>query len=302
MQQQVHQGGFWPTPPNYNLPRNPPRNPDFVRRNQGLDLPTPPRTSSPPGTKRKGALSPNIPRRDAIVPPSRASGGVPDPTPPYLLRASFLPRPLRHPQPLLVIIDLNGTLLFRPSSRAPRTFVERPFAKRFLSYCVDTFHVMIWSSARPLNVRAMCDELLDRDQLERVVAVWGRDRFGLTPEDFNRRVQCYKRLSKVWEDPVVKASFPADYDDAGVMIDESAVKDGGKWKAGCWNQGNTVLIDDSKEKARSEPHNAIEIPEFLGDQKDLVLPQVHDYLNLLACQADVSTYIRVNPFKVGGQG
>lgn len=172
----------------------------------------------------------------------------------------------------------------------------RPLAKEFLSYCIDTFHVMIWSSARPANVTAMCDRLLTPSQLSRVVAVWGRDRFGLSSEDYNCRVQCYKRLSAVWSDPVIRATYPSDYDDAGLRIGEAATRRVGR-KPGSWNQGNTVLIDDSKEKARSEPHNAIEIPEFVGVETDHVLPRVHDYLNTLACQADVSSYIRVHPFK-----
>jgi hypothetical protein len=155
---------------------------------------------------------------------------------------------------------------------------------------------MIWSSARPQNVSAMCEKLLTPDQRSRVVAVWGRDTFGLTPEDYSSRVQCYKRLTKVWADPVVQATYPPEYDDAGIRRDPSSSLEE-QWKPGSWNQGNTVLIDDSREKARSEPHNAVEIHEFSGDPRDDVLPRVHDYLNELTCQADVSTYIRVNPFK-----
>jgi hypothetical protein len=188
---------------------------------------------------------------------------------------------------------LNGTLLHRPSGRNPTKFVARPFAEKFLNYCLDTFHVMVWSSARPHNVSTMCAKLLSPPQLDRLVAVWGRDRFGLSPADYNSRVQCYKRLSRVWDDPAVRASYPDDYDDSGRKTEGS-----GDWKPGSWNQGNTVLIDDSKEKARSDPHNAIEIPEFLGNEKEdtAILPEVHDYLNTLAYQADVSPYIRANPF------
>ena len=181
------------------------------------------------------------------------------------------------PRPMLVVIDLNGTLLYRPSRRAPSTFVERPHARAFLTYCIETFHVVIWSSARPDNVKKMCRQLLTPEQQHRVVATWGRDRFGLTPTDYNKRVQCYKRLTTLWDDPLVASSHP-----------EKAQ----------WNQGNTVLIDDSVEKARSEPFNAITLPEFVGDEQETpeVLPLVHDYLNTLAVQADTSTYIRTRPF------
>lgn len=312
IQQQAHHGVFYQTPPNYsNLPHQPSRNAPIIP--QGFQPQTNGPSNNPARGRTKGSKS-SAKRKsrgqDAIVAPSAASGGVPEPTPAYLLRASFLPRALPEPQPLLVVIDLNGTLVHRPSaSRNPRQFVARPFAREFLRYCVDTFHVMIWSSARPANVAAMCEKLLDADQLRRLVAVWGRDRFGLTPDDYDRRVQCYKRLSTVWADPAVRATYPPDYDDAGRRIEDGDDEDGwGRWnssprKSGFWNQGNTVLIDDSREKARSEPHNAIEIPEFLGgkevgeEEALRVLPRVHDYLNTLAGQADVSTYVRVHPFK-----
>ncbi|ROW15447.1 hypothetical protein VPNG_02347 [Cytospora leucostoma] len=223
--------------------------------------------------------------RAAITAPSEASGGIPDPTPSYLVRASFLPKRRATPGPLLVVIDLNGTLLHRPDKRKPFNFRARPHAHQFVRYCIETFWVVIWSSARPDNVKRMVGELTDGEQLGRVVAVWGRDRFGLTHEDYNARTQCYKRLTALWSDPVVAASYPAD-------------REG--FAGRCWDQGNTVLIDDSVEKARSEPHNAITIPEFTGDMTTTpdILPMVHDYLNELCYQEDVSAYIRANPFKM----
>jgi len=215
--------------------------------------------------------------RDIIHPPSTESGGVPEPTSSYLLRASLLPQISAEPRPTLVVIDLNGTLVHRPNRRNPFNIVERPNARLFLKYCIDTFRVVIWSSARPGNVRTMCEQLLDPLQLQQVIAIWGRDHFGLSPEDYNQRTQCYKRLTQLWADPTIAAAHPT---------------------GGVWNQGNTVLIDDSVEKARSEPYNAITLPEYVGrGETSPVLPLVHDYLNLLAWQADISTYIRTHPFQ-----
>ncbi|KAK2069616.1 hypothetical protein P8C59_004176, partial [Phyllachora maydis] len=93
----------------------------------------------------------------------------------------------------------------------------------------------------------------------------------------------YKRLSALWNCPDVAASYPAP-----------------PGRGGRWDQGNTVLVDDSPEKARSEPYNAITIPAFLGGgepERRAVLPLVHDYLNTLACQVDVSRYMRMHPFR-----
>lgn len=248
-------------------------------------------TSSTPHQEIKQRESPpssvkfNRDGRAPITAPSKESGGIPDPTPAYLVRASFLPKQREHPGPLLVVIDLNGTVLYRPSRRQASKFQARRHAHEFLTYCVKTFWVVFWSSARPENVRRMVSDLLPPDTLRQVVAVWGRDRFGLTPADYNARTQCYKRLTKLWDDPLIRSSYPQD-------------RPG--FEGGCWNQGNTVLIDDSTEKARSEPYNAITLPEFTGDmgEKWDILPMVHDYLNQLCYLEDVSAYMRANPFNM----
>lgn len=219
--------------------------------------------------------------KDEKVPPSKGSGGIPSVSEAYLQASNVVSQPLGEPQNLLVVIDLNGTLVYRPSRTAPRKFLTRPHAPLFLKYCLDTFTVVIWSSARPENVKAMCEAILPPALRRRVVAIWGRDKFNLTPEDYNLRVQCYKRLDKIWSDPVIAASHPAYL------------------SGGRWDQTNTVLIDDSLEKARSEPHNLIEVPEWLGDlnEADEILPQVHDHLNYLSMHSNVSACLRANPFK-----
>ncbi|KAI8952484.1 HAD-like domain-containing protein [Xylaria longipes] len=242
--------------------------------------------SHPPPTLRQVRSQPQSPKatqhRDTITQPSPESGGVPNPTQRYLEVASHPPFLLPQPRNILVVVDLNGTLLHRPSRHSPTRFVERPYARSFLSYCVNTFTVVVWSSARSQNVSNMCKQLLTPEDSAKVVAVWSRDNFGLSKNDFNQRVQCYKRLTALWNDPVVAASHP---------MAASGQK---------WSQLNTVLVDDSIEKARSEPFNLVQIPEFHGNAKEpgFVLPQVHDYLNECSQQANVSAYMKGQPFKI----
>ncbi|KAI0452248.1 hypothetical protein F5B21DRAFT_484013 [Xylaria acuta] len=236
-----------------------------------------------PALRRVPSRSPKATQlQDTITQPSPESGGVPDPTPEYLEVASHPPFLLPHPRSILVVVDLNGTLLYRPSRHSPTSFVERPYARAFLSYCVNTFTVVIWSSARSQNVSNMCKQLLTPEDSAQVVAVWSRDNFGLSKDDFNQRVQCYKRLTALWNDPVVAASHP---------MAASGER---------WSQLNTVLVDDSSEKARSEPFNLVQIPDFQGNAKEpgFVLPQVHDYLNECSQQVNVSAYMKGQPFKI----
>jgi hypothetical protein len=219
--------------------------------------------------------------RDAKVQPSKESGGVPNPTNAYLAASNAIPQPLQEPQHLLVVIDLNGTLLFRPSRRNPTKFTARPNTRQFLQYCINTFTVVIWSSAKPENVKNMCDAILTPELRKTVVAIWGRDKFGLSSTDYAMRTQCYKRLTKLWSDNKIARSHPL-------------------WASGRrWDQTNTVLVDDSPEKGKSEPFNLIEIPEFFGDEKESgeILPQVHDFLNHLSLHSNVSACLRAQPFK-----
>ncbi|GJC93801.1 phosphoprotein phosphatase [Colletotrichum higginsianum IMI 349063] len=269
-------------------------------RPRAIPLPKRPVAAGQSTTRKKRPHTPSgvaSNSRDKIMAPSAASGGVPDPTPEYLHRASLPSTLLPTPRPILVVMDLNGTLLHRPNRRQATSFVERPHARRFLQYCLDTFHVVVWSSARPGNVQSMCDQLLlgppgggagggghaDRGSYRRrVLAVWGRDRFGLTEADYQLRVQVYKRLELVWREKNVQAAHP----DAAY--------------GGRWDQTNTVLVDDSSEKARSEPYNLLRVPEFFGNANEpgYIVPQIHDYLNALCHQSDVSAYMRENPFEV----
>ncbi|KAF4338821.1 hypothetical protein FBEOM_7291 [Fusarium beomiforme] len=258
-------------------PKNAPKGPKKKKNKAAADpkIPTGPKAMTKAPAVQRRSSSP-------VKVPSKASGGVPNPTTQYMAQANVSPERLPQPRRILIIMDLNGTLLYRPNKRRPFNFVERPHAKTFLKYCLDVFHVAIWSSARPENVNRMVDQLLTPEQRERVLVVWGRDSFGLSEGDYNTKVQVYKRLTTVWNNPRVMAAHPQAH------------------KGGLWNQSNTILVDDSLEKGRSEPFNTLTLPEFSGLATEMpnVLPQVHDYLNELAYQADISRFVRESPFKL----
>lgn len=126
----------------------------------------------------------------------------------------------------------------------------------------------------------MCNKLFPGQARQNLVAEWGRNRMGLTQEDYNKRVQVYKRLEKIWADPGIQSRHPLRQ--AGWI----------------WDQSNTILIDDSLEKARSEPFNLVELPEFVGRAEPSdVLKHLAEYLDDLLMQKDVSASIRQLPFK-----
>jgi hypothetical protein len=210
---------------------------------------------------------------------------APSPTKEYLECASLEPSLADSPAPVLVILDLNGTLLHRPSKNKQR-MIARPFLKPFLRYLASNFAIMVWSSARPENVKSLVQQSLDKDLQSKLVAEWARTSFNLSPEHYSRNVQVYKNLDLVWKNQDIQKKHPT-------------FEHGGRF-----GQHNTVLIDDSVLKANAQPHNLLEITEFTATPEDMksdVLREVAGYLEVLRKQSDVSKFINKEPFKVGGQ-
>jgi len=210
---------------------------------------------------------------------------APQPTQEYMDQAAGEPSASETPGQMLVILDLNGTVLFRPNRNA-QTMIARPFLQPFLRYLFDHFKVMVWSSAKPDNVKSLVSKALDNDLRSKLVAQWGRDSFGLSPANYVQNVQVYKNLKLVWSRSQIQSYHP-DYETGGRF-----------------GQHNTVLIDDSAIKANAQPHNLLEIPEFSATPEQMegdILREVAGYLEALRWQTDVSRFIKMVPFKDGGQ-
>jgi hypothetical protein len=225
----------------------------------------------------------------------------PKPSPEYLKRANLPPRRLASPKKLLIVLDLNGTLLVR--SNRGSTYTPRPHVNEFLAYCLEHHKLVVWSSARPHNVKPMVAQLFDADQHAKLVEVWHRDHLRLGVH-YNEKVQVYKQLTWLWEDAKVQASFPTETpapfkiedgwkEPPPTKLDQLPTK---------WDQSNTVLLDDTTDKAASEPYNLIRVDEFTKENKndgDDVLGRVQAYLEDLKWEADVSAAMRLMPFSNG---
>ena len=164
----------------------------------------------------------------------------------------------------LVILDLNGSLVFRKRRGVHGSFAARPGLPTFLSFLFSHFKVMVWSSATAKSVTSMVDGVFSKEQKQALVACWGRETLRLDAADFGNKVQTYKNLDWVWSDSAFKQ----------------------------FSQKNTVIIDDSVEKLRQHPYNLIQVPEYKSvDETDNALETVTMHLKkLLECE-DVSCYI-----------
>jgi hypothetical protein len=210
---------------------------------------------------------------------------APQPTPEYLAEANQEPVVVDPPRHMLVILDLNGTLIYRPNRKQPKRFLARPFLSQFLEYLFDNFSVMVWSSAKPENVNSLVDNALDPKLRPKVVDVWTRDDFNLSIHHYNANVQVYKDLTKVWDADKIQSKMPS----FGLGSQ--------------FGQHNTILIDDSALKASAQPHNLLEIPEFSATPEQMmsdILKEVAGYLEIVRMQDNVSSFMRTRPFRADG--
>ncbi|RAO72120.1 uncharacterized protein BHQ10_008132 [Talaromyces amestolkiae] len=221
----------------------------------------------------------------------------------YLEQAAKEPIDLQFTQPLLVILDLNGTLLYRRRKVFPPKFTRRPALNYFLERLTTRHEVMVWSSSRPDTVDAICNEIFSTGQKEKLVARWSRDHLDLNKEQFNSKVQVYKVLEKVWADKDIQAKFPTKKDLSGKAafnairytpgLDKETEMTGFLNKR--WDQSNTVLIDDSTLKAAANPYNIIQVPEFTNvpnENDTTVLKELLLKIRVLAKSNDVSRRLR----------
>ena len=244
---------------------------NLVAQQRGLHSVT--RSAVPSPKNKKSTLS-SIP--DPIIPTK-----PPEPTPEYLEQASRQPRSTDKPQTLLIVLDINGTLVDRIGKTTK--FVSRPDLDTFRQYCLENHRVMIWSSAMPINVDKMCKKIFTPAEEVKLVAIWSRNKLNLTSHEYKEKVQVYKRLEGIWDDQSLQMSHP-----------EYA-------SGGRWSQANTILIDDSVAKAAAQPFNHIEVPEFfkhniVEERRDKVLASVIEYLEQARTWLDVSSFIAKHRF------
>lgn len=205
---------------------------------------------------------------------------APEATAQYLAQASPPASPTQTAQPLLIILDLNGTLIHRRNRKFPPSFTRRSLLNKFLNTLLLKHKVMVWSSSQPKTVKAICQQLFSPMQRKALLAEWGRDKLNLTTSQYKSKVQVYKTLETVWADQTVQSRYPK------FLLDNGNAKTR-------WDQSNTVLIDDSKLKALSEPFNIIELPEYEGFETpgrdgETIFPKVLSRLDMLSRHDDVS--------------
>jgi hypothetical protein len=193
------------------------------------------------GAARQSPRSTQYARRRSQSPPAPAAPAAPAVTVQYASGSCLKPKRLPKPQKLLVILDLNGTLIARnPENR--EIMKARPGVSELLSYLFANHVVMVCTSATRRSANLMLLNLLTKQQWKQLVTIRARETFQLSKAEFHAKTQIFKNLAVIWKDPLVMKATPQG--------------------AHPWSLRNTVLIDDSVLKAAAQPHNLLEVPEF----------------------------------------
>lgn len=144
----------------------------------------------------------------------------------------------------LLILDLNGTMLFRSKAThpsKPRRVLLRPYVPAFLQYLFyreTNYDVMVWSSAQPVNVKDMVGKVFGGTR-KQLVAVWDRKYFNLSQKDYYKKSVTLKNLEQPWD--FLNAARPEGQHHSAAT---------------------TLLLDDSTVKASLQPYNHLCVTEF----------------------------------------
>ncbi|KAK0204935.1 hypothetical protein DFS33DRAFT_1382835 [Desarmillaria ectypa] len=187
----------------------------------------------------------------------------------------------------LLILDLNGTLLYREGRpQGPRKYRRdrvssepqrrlahpRPYMGSFRQYLfhpktLEWLDTMVWSSAQPFNVNHMVDQCF-KEEKKKLVAVWARDTLGLTSAQYYQKTQTTKNLAKPWAalsllpDENDQASALSSTDEPSHLTDKPTPISEPSRSAYTHSALTTLLLDDSPLKAQLQPWNHFCVPEY----------------------------------------
>jgi len=169
----------------------------------------------------------------------------------------------------LIIFDLNGVLLDReyrdPKGLLPKieedvtlplpTIIgnfaawKRPDANNKLAKLFENYDIAIWSSAKMFNVEPLVRFMFDLETRSKLKFVWSQENCTVEKGEDPRKPLFIKDLSKMWKE------FP-EYD-----------------------QTNTLLIDDSKEKCKLNPEACfLTVKTWTKEEQESDFSEVYDMI------------------------
>ncbi|CAF0743332.1 unnamed protein product [Didymodactylos carnosus] len=131
----------------------------------------------------------------------------------------------------------NGTIE-RPLYKGNFAIWLRPGVKEFLQWCLDHFHIGIWSSVRKENMVPLIEALLPNESdHSNLLFYWWQDMCLMEKnDDKNEKTSTsfYKCLERVWNTQSLEEKWKLNQ------------------KNGNWRE-QTLIVDDNKSKVRDNP-------------------------------------------------
>ncbi len=171
------------------------------------------------------------------------------------LANSTLGRPSRS----LIVLDLNGVLCYRHHCskkvmrQLPKFDLEyfrvgthivylRPFAKEFIKFCLDNYHLGFLTSATRKNAEPILKRLIPKEDWHKVKFFWYRDHTHADPDIGTNPLTPNHSTIKTIKDILASKEINPD---------------------GIYNHHNVIICDDSKRKLRFvHPKNYILVEPF----------------------------------------
>ncbi|KAJ2374758.1 hypothetical protein IW150_002922 [Coemansia sp. RSA 2607] len=193
----------------------------------------------------------------------------------------------------LIVLDLNGTLVYRQKRTGGRLMVPRPGLEEFLDFALKNFAVMVWSSAQPASVLGMLDASFG-EHASQLVRVWDR-RFCHLDGNYFDKSSTVKDLRRITD------GFNLSHSPhCSVYTSYNGYKGVNTENPGQWKLEDIILIDDSESKAFLQKDNHIFISTFSGQTYDSELSVLQTYLQKFLDNKDdyphLLDYIKENPW------
>ncbi|KAG1445434.1 hypothetical protein G6F55_011962 [Rhizopus delemar] len=129
---------------------------------------------------------------------------------------------------------------------------------------------MVWSSAHSESVKYMCR--IFGSLQSKLALIWDHSSLGPSFSEHGRKVVTVKDLEKVWQ----------------------------HFEPGRFDVTNTILLDDSAQKAVLQPFNLVQPTKFQyasSSSGECELMQLLSYFKSLRYQSNVSNYIHSHPYQ-----
>lgn len=236
---------------------------------------------------------------------SALHGGDSAPDPPQSLTlpstrvpAGALTMTSKFAQPLLVLVDMNGTLLVRTERVVPghepvfrvkmgsktRKYYLRPHAQEMLTNLLNHPRVRLafYTSMRRENAQPAIRALVKPPHNPESMCLFDRP-FNVADPTGENEWDTMRDLDQVWS---IANSWSAGY---------------------CcpFGPSNTIMIDDTPRKMRAWPMNVVVVPEYREEHvslpdRDPSLLHAWNYLQrmLEECADDVASYVACHPFSI----